>query len=115
MRDSARVSRGAARMGGAGMRVGVDLTRCQGYAQCAFAAPGAFKMGVADSLHYDPSPDAAQREQVLRAAAACPVQAIRVAESGTLGASQTPARPSSAARTASTRGEDGTAACKRGG
>jgi NADPH-dependent 2,4-dienoyl-CoA reductase/sulfur reductase-like enzyme/ferredoxin len=67
-----------------GMRVVVDLTRCEGYAQCAFAAPGVFKMGPGDTLHYNPSPTEAEREQVLRAAAACPVQAIHVAESGTL-------------------------------
>ena len=67
-----------------GMRVVVDLTRCEGYAQCAFAAPGVFKMGVADTLHYNPSPNEAEREQVLRAAAACPVQAIHVSESGTM-------------------------------
>ena len=33
---------------------------------------------------YDTDPDDAQREQVLRAAAACPVQAIHVREMGAL-------------------------------
>ncbi|GAA3690258.1 hypothetical protein GCM10022224_064610 [Nonomuraea antimicrobica] len=56
----------------------VDLTRCQAYAQCAFLAPEVFRMHGAEALLYDPGPDEAQRDHVLRAAAACPVQAIRV-------------------------------------
>ncbi|MEV6923427.1 FAD-dependent oxidoreductase [Dactylosporangium sp. NPDC051485] len=60
------------------MRVVVNLTRCQGYAQCAFLAPEVFRMSGAEALMYDPQPDEAQRERVLRAAAACPVQAILV-------------------------------------
>ncbi|AWW41552.1 MULTISPECIES: ferredoxin [Streptomyces] len=60
------------------MRVVVDLSRCQGYAQCAFLAPEAFRMHGEEALMYDPNPDDAQRDRVLRAAAACPVQAILV-------------------------------------
>ncbi|MFF2995911.1 ferredoxin [Streptomyces sp. NPDC057950] len=60
------------------MRVVVDLSRCQGYAQCAFLAPDAFRMHGEEALMYVPNPDDAQREQVLRAAAACPLQAILV-------------------------------------
>ena len=60
------------------MRVVVDLTRCQGYAQCAFHAPGVFRMHGEEALMYDLDPDDEQRERVLRAAAACPVQAILV-------------------------------------
>jgi NADPH-dependent 2,4-dienoyl-CoA reductase/sulfur reductase-like enzyme/ferredoxin len=98
-----------------GMRVVVDLTRCQGYAQCAFAAPGVFKMGFADALQYNPSPDDAEREQVLRAAAACPVQAIRVWESGTLKAARRPLRSKAAGRPAPMPGDGDAAAFKRGG
>lgn len=58
------------------MKVVVDLTRCQGYAQCAFAAPDVFTIHGDEALLYDPAPDDAQREKVVRAAAACPVQAI---------------------------------------
>lgn len=59
------------------MKLVVDLTRCQGYAQCAFLAPTAFTMlGDGEALLYDPDPGEEQRERVLRAAAACPVQAI---------------------------------------
>jgi NADPH-dependent 2,4-dienoyl-CoA reductase/sulfur reductase-like enzyme/ferredoxin len=60
------------------MRVVVDLTRCQGYAQCAFLAPDVFRMSGDEALMYDPEPAEAQRERVQRAAAACPVQAMRV-------------------------------------
>jgi NADPH-dependent 2,4-dienoyl-CoA reductase/sulfur reductase-like enzyme/ferredoxin len=60
------------------MRVVVDLTRCQGYAQCAFLAPEVFRMVGGEALMEDEEPGEAQHEQVLRAAAACPVQAIRV-------------------------------------
>nr|WTB35484.1 FAD-dependent oxidoreductase [Streptomyces sp. NBC_00830] len=58
------------------MKVVVDLTRCQGYAQCAFAAPDVFAIQGDEALLYDTDPDDAQREKVVRAAAACPVQAI---------------------------------------
>jgi NADPH-dependent 2,4-dienoyl-CoA reductase/sulfur reductase-like enzyme/ferredoxin len=60
------------------MRVVVNLTRCQGYAQCAFLAPDVFRISGDEALMYDPEPDEAQRERVLRAAAACPAAAIRV-------------------------------------
>jgi ferredoxin len=60
------------------MRVVVDLTICQGYAQCCFLAPDAFRLVGEESLMYDPGPDDSQRLPVLRAAAACPVNAIAV-------------------------------------
>jgi NADPH-dependent 2,4-dienoyl-CoA reductase/sulfur reductase-like enzyme/ferredoxin len=60
------------------MRLVVDLTRCQGYAQCAFLAPSVFRMRGDEALMYDPEPDDAQRDRVRRAAAACPVQALRL-------------------------------------
>lgn len=60
------------------MRIVVDLNRCQAYAQCCFMAPDVFTLHGEEALWYDPAPDAARREHVLRAAAACPVQAITV-------------------------------------
>ena len=60
------------------MRLVVDLTKCQGYAQCAFLAPDVFTIQGDEALTYDPDPDEAQRTRIRRAAAACPVQAIRL-------------------------------------
>ncbi|MEU3654779.1 ferredoxin [Streptomyces sp. NPDC032161] len=60
------------------MRLVVDLNRCQGYAQCAFLAPDVFAMHGDEALLYNPHADEAQRDQVLRAATACPVQAILI-------------------------------------
>jgi ferredoxin len=60
------------------MRIVVDLNRCQAYAQCCFLAPSVFQLHGEEALFYNPAPDEAQQEQVVRAAAACPVQAIFV-------------------------------------
>jgi ferredoxin len=60
------------------MRFVVDLNRCQGFAQCVFLAPDVFELHGEEALQYDPNPDDAQRLRVLRAVAACPVQAIGV-------------------------------------
>ncbi|MEV0971346.1 ferredoxin [Microtetraspora glauca] len=60
------------------MKIVVDLNRCQGYGQCAFLAPDVFVMHGEESLLYAPYADESRREDVLRAAAACPVQAIMV-------------------------------------
>jgi ferredoxin len=60
------------------MRIAVDLTLCQGYAQCCFLAPEVFRFNGQEALMYMPEPDAEERERVLRAVKACPVQAILV-------------------------------------
>jgi NADPH-dependent 2,4-dienoyl-CoA reductase/sulfur reductase-like enzyme/ferredoxin len=67
------------------MRLVVDLTKCQGYAQCAFLAPEVFTMHGDEALEYDPDPDDGQRTRILRAAASCPVQAIQLDQSGVPG------------------------------
>jgi len=64
------------------MRIVVDLNRCQSYGQCVFAAPTVFGWHGEESLEYDYAPDESLRRQVLRAAAACPVQAIGVGQVG---------------------------------
>ena len=64
------------------VRLVVDLTVCQGYAQCCFLAPEAFRLSGEEALLYDPAPDDSQRERVLRAVAACPVRAIHIQEGG---------------------------------
>ena len=63
---------------GAAVRVVIDLNRCQSYGQCVFAAPAVFRWHGEESLEYDYAPDEALRGQVEQAAAACPVQAIRL-------------------------------------
>lgn len=60
------------------MRIAVDLNRCQGYAQCVPLAPEVLRLNGEEALQYDPNPDDSLRQQVLRAAASCPVQAIIV-------------------------------------
>jgi NADPH-dependent 2,4-dienoyl-CoA reductase/sulfur reductase-like enzyme/ferredoxin len=69
------------------MRVVVDLTRCQGYGQCAFLAPDVFRMRGDEVLMYETEPDDAQRAAIARAEAACPVQAIRADRFGSAAAS----------------------------
>lgn len=64
--------------GGRGMRLVVDLNKCQGYAQCVPLAPDVLRLVGEEALAYDPNPDDSQRQRVLRAAASCPVQAIIV-------------------------------------
>lgn len=56
----------------------MDLNRCQGYAQCAFLGPDVFTLHGEEALMYAPVVDESRHQQVLRAAAACPVQAILV-------------------------------------
>jgi ferredoxin len=58
----------------------VDLVRCQTYGQCVFAAPTVFELHgeQEEILEYEYAPDESLREQVERAAAACPVQAISI-------------------------------------
>jgi ferredoxin len=68
------------------MRIVVDLNRCQGYAQCCFLAPRTFRLHGEEALIYDPGPDEVARLEVVRATAACPVQAIVVDHSGSNGA-----------------------------
>jgi ferredoxin len=64
------------------MRILVDLNKCQMYAQCCFIAPSVFRLEGEEALVYHPRPDDAMRERVLRAAAACPLQAIVIEPEG---------------------------------
>jgi ferredoxin len=64
----------------AGIKIVVDLNRCQSYAQCAFLAPNVFEIHGEEALIYTPLAPNHERERVRRAAAACPVQAILIEE-----------------------------------
>jgi ferredoxin len=63
---------------GNSVKIIVDLIRCQGYAQCVFAAPTVFRLHGDEALEFDYAPDDAVRAEVLRAVAACPVHAIQI-------------------------------------
>ncbi|WP_430910734.1 ferredoxin [Methylobacterium sp. sgz302541] len=60
------------------MRVVVDLNRCQGYAQCCYAAPDHFTLRGHEILFYDPAPPDERRGEIERAVQACPVRAISI-------------------------------------
>ncbi len=60
------------------MRIAVDMTKCQSYAQCAFLAPDVFRFEGDEALVYNPDPPEAYRARIIQSAAACPVQAIRI-------------------------------------
>jgi ferredoxin len=68
------------------MRIVVDLTRCQGYAQCVFLAPEVFELHGEEALLYNPAVPDDRLDRVRQAAAACPVQAILVGEEVSVGA-----------------------------
>ena len=63
------------------MKLVVDLNKCQSYGQCIYAAPTVFRWHGEESLEFNYNPDDGLRQQVERAAAACPVQAIRIGRS----------------------------------
>ncbi|GAB2573292.1 FAD-dependent oxidoreductase [Microlunatus antarcticus] len=77
------------------MRLVVDMTKCQSYAQCCFLAPESFTFQGQEALVYDPAPTDAHRGKILQAAAACPVQAILLDRSDdpTLARRELPAPP----------------------
>ncbi|MBG0855559.1 ferredoxin [Streptomyces spinoverrucosus] len=68
------------------MRTVVDLTRCQGYAQCVFLAPEVFQLHGEEGLLYATAVPDNQVEHVRQAAAACPVRAILLGEEVSAGA-----------------------------
>lgn len=75
------------------MRIVVNLNRCQGYGQCVFLAPSVFELHGEEALMYDPGPDEEELIPVVRAAVACPVQAIRVERPGKQAWARRMARP----------------------
>jgi len=65
-----------------GLRVVIDRDQCVGFADCVTEAPEGFKLGD-DTVVAFVNPQAVERERLLRACDACPVDAITVyAESG---------------------------------
>ncbi|MFJ8825412.1 ferredoxin [Streptomyces sp. NPDC102467] len=62
------------------MRIVVDLTRCQAYAQCVFLAPQVFELHGEEALLYSADVPDEQLDRVRQAVVACPVRAILLGE-----------------------------------
>jgi len=60
-----------------GLRVRIDRDLCVGFGDCVKAAPEGFKLDE-DNVVVFVHPEAVEREQLLRACDACPVDAITV-------------------------------------
>jgi len=60
-----------------GLRIRIDRTLCVGFGECVTAAPEAFVLG-ADDVAAFMKPEAVERERLLEACEACPVDAITV-------------------------------------
>jgi ferredoxin len=61
----------------AGLRVRIDRTLCVGFGDCVKESPEAFALDVENVVIFA-APDATTREQLLRACASCPVDALTV-------------------------------------
>ncbi|MEV4950235.1 ferredoxin [Streptomyces sp. NPDC053755] len=60
------------------MKITVDRDLCDSHGQCVFAAPEVFSFDDDDYLLYTAEPGEDLRDSVLKAAAVCPVRAIRI-------------------------------------
>ena len=60
-----------------GLRVVIDRDQCVGFGDCVKEAPEGFKLDE-DALAVFVEPEAVERERLLRACDACPVDAITV-------------------------------------
>jgi ferredoxin len=62
------------------MHITVDYDLCEGHGQCLLAAPDVFDIpdGAEQVVVLDPDPPDAERDRMIRAAAMCPAQAIRI-------------------------------------
>ena len=61
----------------AGLRIRIDRALCVGFGECVTAAPSAFALD-GDDLVVFLKPDGVEREQLLAACDACPVDALTV-------------------------------------
>ena len=60
-----------------GLRIVIDRDQCVGFGDCAKEAPEGFKLD-ADAIAVFVEPEVVERERLLRACDACPVDAITV-------------------------------------
>ena len=63
-----------------GLRIVIDRDQCVGFGDCATEAPDGFKLD-ADTIATFSEPERVERERLLRACEACPVDAITVWDS----------------------------------
>ena len=61
-------------------KVRVDRTKCQGYGNCAFAAPNVFVLDQSDRPEYTELVDDSELDEVKGAIEICPTQAISIVE-----------------------------------
>jgi ferredoxin len=62
-----------------GLRVRIDRTLCVGFGDCVSASPDAFALDE-ENVAVFTAPDSVTREELLRACASCPVDALTVWE-----------------------------------
>jgi ferredoxin len=62
------------------MHITIDYDLCEGHGQCLLAAPDVFDIpdGAEQVVVLNPDPTEVDRDRVIRAAAMCPAQAIRI-------------------------------------
>jgi ferredoxin len=62
------------------VHITVDYNLCEGHGQCLLAAPDVFDLpdGAEQVVVLNQDPPESQRDSVVRAAAMCPAEAIRV-------------------------------------
>lgn len=62
-----------------GLVVRIDRTLCVGFGDCVKASPGSFALD-ADDVAVFVAPESVTREELLRACASCPVDALTVCD-----------------------------------
>jgi ferredoxin len=60
-----------------GLRVQIDRTLCVGFGDCVKASPGAFALDEENVVVFA-APESVTRDELLRACASCPVDALTV-------------------------------------
>jgi len=60
-----------------GLRIRIDRSLCVGFGDCVEAAPAAFRLGGDDVVAFV-EPESVEREQLVAACDACPVDALAV-------------------------------------
>ncbi|HEY7471737.1 MAG TPA: ferredoxin [Gemmatimonadota bacterium] len=62
----------------AGLTVRIDRLLCVGFGDCIDEAPESFELDAEGIVAFRERPESAERERIVRACAACPVDALTV-------------------------------------